>query len=79
MIKLFNCELLFLDCNDNSFILLLLSSVWDIVNWGELYCDVCVEKKNQGVLVYYQHGIRGTVRVKPLTWGHGPNFGSPGI
>ena len=26
-------------------ILLILSSVWDIVSWWELYCDVCVKKK----------------------------------
>ena len=37
-------------------------------------------KKNiQSVLVDYQHGSRGTLRVKPLTWGHGPKFGSPKI
>ena len=30
-------------------------------------------------MVNCQHGIGGTLRVKPLTWGHGPNFGSPRI
>ena len=37
------------------------------------------KKKIQSVLVDCQHGIGGTLRVKPLTWGHGSNFGSPGI
>ena len=37
------------------------------------------EKKNQSVLVDCQCGIGETLRVKPLTWGHRPNFGSPGI
>ena len=36
-------------------------------------------KKFQSILVYCQCGLRGTLRVKPLTWGHGPNFGSPRI
>ncbi|RVX16582.1 hypothetical protein CK203_006022 [Vitis vinifera] len=36
-------------------------------------------KDPQSVLVDCQHGIGGTLRVKPLTWGHGSNFGSPGI
>ena len=36
-------------------------------------------KKIQSVLVDCQRGMRETLRVKPLTWGHGPNFGSPGI
>ncbi|RVW27121.1 Retrovirus-related Pol polyprotein from transposon 17.6 [Vitis vinifera] len=39
----------------------------------------CIKKKIQSVLVDCQHGIGGTLRVKPLTWGHGSNFGSPGI
>ncbi|WJZ94828.1 hypothetical protein VitviT2T_013653 [Vitis vinifera] len=40
----------------------------------------CIKKKKiQSVLVDCQHGIGGTLRVKPLTWGHGSNFGSPGI
>ena len=33
----------------------------------------------QSVLVDCQRGIGGTLRVKPLIWGHGSNFGSPGI
>ncbi|WJZ86187.1 hypothetical protein VitviT2T_005671 [Vitis vinifera] len=37
------------------------------------------KKKIQSVLVDCQHGIGGILRVKPLTWGHGSNFGSPGI
>ena len=37
------------------------------------------EKKIQSILVDGQCGLRGTLRVKPLTWGHGPNFGSPEI
>ena len=37
------------------------------------------KKKIQSVLVDCQHGIGGTLRVKPLTWDHGSNFGSPGI
>ena len=37
------------------------------------------KKKIQSVLVDSQHGIGRTLRVKPLTWGHGSNFGSPGI
>ena len=36
-------------------------------------------KKIQSVLVDCQRGMRETLRVKPLTWGHGPNFGSPEI
>ena len=36
-------------------------------------------KKIQSVLVDCQRGIGGTLRVKPLTWGHGSNFGSPEI
>ena len=38
-----------------------------------------MKKKIQSVLVDCQHGIGETLRVKPLTWGHGSNFGSPGI
>ena len=30
-------------------------------------------------MVDCQRGLGGTLRVKPLTWGHGPNFGSPEI
>ena len=37
------------------------------------------EKKIQSVLVDCQREIGETLKVKPLTWGHGPNFGSPGI
>ena len=37
------------------------------------------KKKFQSVLVDCQLGIGETLGVKPLTWGHGPNFGSPGI
>ena len=37
------------------------------------------KKKIQSVLVDCQRGIGETLRVKPLTWGHGPNFGSLGI
>ena len=37
------------------------------------------KKKIHSVLVDCQRGIGVTLRVKPLTWGHGPNFGSPGI
>ena len=37
------------------------------------------KKLIQGVLVDCQRGIGGTLRVKPLTYGHGPNFGSPKI
>ena len=40
---------------------------------------ICEKKKIQSVLVDCQLGIGETLRVKPLTWGHGPNFGSPGI
>ena len=40
---------------------------------------ICEKKKIQSVLVNYQRGIGETLRVKPFTWGHGPNFGSPGI
>ena len=40
---------------------------------------MCKKKKFQSVLVDCQCGIGGTLRVKPLTWGHGPNFGSPEI
>ena len=39
----------------------------------------CMKKKILSVLVDYLRGIGGTLRVKPLTWGHGSNFGSPGI
>ena len=40
----------------------------------------CMKKKKiQSVLVDCQRGIGGTLRVKPLTWGHGSNFGSLGI
>ena len=39
----------------------------------------CIKKKIQSVLVDCQRGIVGTLRVKPLTWGHGSNFGSPRI
>ena len=38
-----------------------------------------MKKKIQSVLVDCQRGIGETLRVKPLTWGHRPNFGSPGI
>ena len=38
-----------------------------------------INKKIQSVLVNCQRGIGGTLRVKPLTWGHGSNFGSPEI
>ena len=38
-----------------------------------------MKKKNSECLVDCQRGIGETLRVKPLTWGHGPNFGSPGI
>ena len=37
------------------------------------------KKKIQSVLVDCQRGIGETLRVKPLTWDHGSNFGSPGI
>ena len=37
------------------------------------------KKKFQSVLVDCQCGIGGTFRVKPLSWGHRSNFGSPGI
>ena len=40
---------------------------------------ICEKKKIQSVLVDCQRGIGGTLRLKPLTWGHGSNFGSPGI
>ena len=40
---------------------------------------MCRKKNIQSVLVDYQRGLGRTLRVKPLTWGHRPNFGSPGI
>ena len=48
---------------------------------GENLVGLICEKENkiQSVLVYCQRGIEETLRVKPLTWGHGSNFGSPGI
>ena len=49
---------------------------------GENLVGLICEKnkiKIQSVLVDGQRGIGETLRVKPLTWGHRPNFGSPGI
>ena len=37
------------------------------------------KQKIQSVLVDCQREIGRTLRVKHLTWGHGPNFGSPEI
>ena len=54
--------------------------VFGILLVGENSSGTCVwKKKIQSVLVDCQHGIGGTLRVKPLTWGHEPNFGSPEI
>ena len=44
-----------------------------------LICEKEKKKKNSECLVDCQRGIGETLRVKPLTWGHGQNFGSPGI
>ena len=57
-----------------------LSKVWNIVSWWEPSRTYMWKKKKfQSVLVDCQRGIGETLRVKPLTWGHRPNFGSPGI
>ena len=57
-----------------------LSKVWNIVSWWEPSGTYMWKKKKiQSVLVGCQLGIGETLRVKSLTWGHGPNFGSPGI
>ena len=37
------------------------------------------KKKIQSVLVDCQRKVGKTLRVKLLTWGHGPNFGSSRI
>ena len=38
-----------------------------------------IKIKIQGLLVNCQFGLGGTLRIKPLTWSHGSNFGSPRI
>ena len=51
------------------------------VSWRELLCDLCLKQKNKNysILVYCHLGLGRTFRVKPLTYGHGPNSQSPGI
>ena len=67
-----------MDYNEYLFNLVVLSS-FEILWFMRILVGCMCKKKIQSVLVDYQRGIGGTLRVKPLTWGHGSNFGSPGI
>ena len=68
-----------MDYNKYLFNLVVLSSFGILWFMRILVGCIKIKIKIQSVLVDCQRGIGGTLRVKPLTWGHGPNFGSPGI